>query len=160
VPVTLNSWILAFHLLSAAALVGAMTLFSILIVANWRADRPATIASYMRVAMIGNVLVGVGTVGTIVFGVWLAISVDGYAVWDGWVLAALVLWAIATELGRRAGTAYTEAGNRAAELAKAGNEPSPELARSFGPTPALRFHVASTVLILLILIDMIWKPGA
>ena len=157
---SLNDWILALHLLSATALVGSMTLFSILIVANWRADRPATIASFMSVAKIGNVLIGVGTVGTIVFGIWLAISVDGYAIWDGWVLAAIVLWAIATELGRRAGTAYTEAGNRAEELAKAGNEPSPELARSFGPTPALRFHVASTVLILLILIDMIWKPGA
>ena len=157
---TLNDWILALHLLSATALVAAMTLFSILIVANWRADRPSAIASFMRVAVIGNVLIGIGTAGTIVFGVWLAFSKDGYAIWDGWVVAAIVLWAVATELGRRGGTAYTEAGNRAEELAKAGNEPSPELARSFGPSPAFRFHVASTIVILLILIDMIWKPGA
>jgi uncharacterized membrane protein len=158
--VSLNDWILSFHLLSAAALVGAMTLFSILIVANWRADRPATVASFMRVAVIGNVLIGVGTAGTIVFGIWLAFSKAGYAIWDGWVLAAIVLWAVATELGRRAGTAYTEAGKRAEELAKVGNEPSPELARSFGPSPAFRLHVGSTIVILLILIDMIWKPGA
>jgi uncharacterized membrane protein len=158
--VSLNDWILALHLLSATALVGAMTLFSILIAANWRADRPATIASFMRIAVIGNVLVGVGTAGTIVFGVWLALSVDGYDIWDGWVVAAIVLWAVATELGRRGGTAYTEAGNRAQELAQAGNVPSPELARAFGPSPAFRLHVGSTIVILLILIDMIWKPGA
>ena len=157
---SLNDWILALHLLSAASLVAAMTLFSILIAANWRADRPAAIASFMRVAVIGNILIGIGTAGTIVFGVWLAFSKDGYEIWDGWVVAAIVLWAVATELGRRGGTAYTEAGDRAEELAKAGNEPSPELARSFGPSPAFRFHVASTIVILLILIDMIWKPGA
>jgi uncharacterized membrane protein len=158
--VSLNDWILSFHLLSAAALVGAMTLFSILIAGNWRADRPATVASFMRLAVVGNVLVGVGTAGTIVFGIWLALAVDGYNIWDGWVLAAIVLWAVATELGRRAGTAYTEAGNRAQELAKAGNEPSRELAQSFGPSPAFRLHVVSSIVILLILIDMIWKPGA
>ena len=157
----LNDWILALHLLSAFALVGALTLFSILIVALWRADEPAKIDAFMRMGRIGNVLVIVGVLGTVLFGVWLAISVDGYAVWDGWVIAAIVLWVVGSELGRRAGVAYGAAGARAHEAIAAGaNEPSPELAATFGPSPALRFHIGSSITVLLVLIDMIWKPGA
>lgn len=139
---SLNDWILSFHLLSAAALVGAMTLFSILIVGNWRADRPATVASFMRVAVIGNVLVGVGTAGTIVFGIWLALAVDGYNIWDGWVLAAIVLWAVASYAGTTLGRGY--------EAFRAGTAPAPSLA----------LHLILSGSILLLLIDMIWKPGA
>ena len=157
----LNDWILALHLLSAFALVGALTLFSITIVALWHADEPAKIDSFMRMGRIGNVLVIAGVLGTVLFGVWLAISVDGYAVWDGWVIAAIVLWAVGSELGRRAGVAYGAAGDRAHEAVAAGaNEPSPELAATFGSSPALRFHVGSSIAVLLVLIDMIWKPGA
>lgn len=157
----LNDWILALHLLSAFALVGALTLFSIMIVALWQADEPAKIDAFMRMGRIGNVLVIAGVLGTVLFGVWLAISVDGYAVWDGWVVAAIVLWAVGAELGRRAGVAYGAAGARAHEAVAAGaNEPSPGLAATFGSSPALRFHVGSSIAVLLVLIDMIWKPGA
>jgi hypothetical protein len=158
--VELNDWILALHLLSAFALVGAMTLFSILIVALWRCDSPTQVAALMRPAQLGNVLVIIGTLGTIVFGVWLAISLDAYQVWDGWVIAAIVLWAGAVELGRRAGTAYADAGKRAEELTAAGVTSSPELAVTFGKSNALWFHFGGIALILLILVDMIWKPGA
>ena len=157
----LNDWILALHLLSAFALVGALTLFSIMIVALWQADEPGKVDAFMRIGRIGNVLVIAGVLGTVLFGLWLAISVDAYAVWDGWVIAAIVLWAVGSELGRRAGVAYGAAGARAHEAIAAGaNEPSPDLAATFGASPALRFHIGSSIAVLLILIDMIWKPGA
>jgi hypothetical protein len=34
------------------------------------------------------VIVIAGGLGVIVFGVWLAISLDGVKVWDGWVMAS------------------------------------------------------------------------
>ena len=157
----LNDWILALHLLSAFSLVSALTLFSTMIVALWRSDDPARIDAFMRFGSIGNALVIAGTLGTVVFGVWLAISVDGYAVWDGWVIAAIVLWAAASELGRRAGLGYASAGERARSLASSSpGERSPELAAAFGASPALRLHVGSTIAVMLILLDMVWKPGA
>ena len=157
----LNGWILALHLLAAFVLVGALTLFSIMIVALWRADEPANIDAFMRIGRIGNVLAIAGVLGTALFGVWLAISIDGYAIWDGWVIAAIVLWAVGSELGRRAGVAYGVAGARAHEAVAAGaNEPSSELAATFGSSPALRLHIGSSIAVLLILIDMVWKPGA
>ena len=42
-----------------------------------------------------GIVVGVGMMGAIIFGIWLAIDVDGYELWDGWILASFVLWAIA-----------------------------------------------------------------
>ncbi len=106
-------------------------------------------------------MIGVGSIGTIVFGVWLAISLEAYQVWDGWVIAAIVLWAISTETGRRAGVEYQRAGDRARELQAAGETgPSAELAAMNRSTTPLLMHTVSTVAVLLILIDMIWKPGA
>ena len=38
----------------------------------------------------------------LVFGIWLALYVDGYEIWDGWILGALVLFLIAGGAGARA----------------------------------------------------------
>ena len=89
-------------------------------------------------------IVAVGSLGTIVFGVWLAISLDAYQVWDGWVLAAIVLWAIAVEVGRRGGTGYGAAGKRGRQARRrrhrdepgAWRRPSARRARSGSTPPA------------------------
>lgn len=158
---SLNDWILALHLLSAFSLVGALTMFSTLIVAGWREERPGPVLSFLRMSLVANVLVIVGTLGTVIFGVWLAISVDGYEVWDGWIIAAIVLWAIGSELGRRSGTIYAPIADRARELAAASPEtPSPELGAMMRSPQALWLHVGTCAATLVILVLMIWKPGA
>jgi uncharacterized membrane protein len=134
--VSLYDWLLFLHVLGAFALVGALTLISIVIVATWRAERPSDIAEFAGVTRVGRWLVGAGTSMTIVFGVWLAIEVDQYRVWDGWVIAAIVLWAIAAETGRRAVDAVR------------------------GGRRAVGMQLASSAAVLVILVDMIWKPGA
>jgi hypothetical protein len=48
----------------------------------------------------------------------------------------------------------------AQRLASAGTETSPKVAETFGASRAFQLHTVSSLLILLILIDMIWKPGA
>ena len=157
---SLNDWILALHLLSAFALIGALVIFWIMIVALWNTDSTTRVASLMPVSRVGTVMIAAGSLGTIVFGIWLAISLDAFQVWDGWVIAAIVLWAIAVEVGRRAGEGYGEAGLEAGKLAEAGTPTSPLVAETFGASRAFWFHAASSVLFVLILIDMIWKPGA
>jgi hypothetical protein len=135
--VSLDGWIRALHLLSAFALVGAMIVlwFGYLAV---RAEATAS-AALGRLFQVGAVVVGVGLTGSLVFGVWLSISLDGYEPWDGWVIAALVLWAIAGGAGDRAGRLSREPG---------------------GLQRALALHAVSSLAIILILVDMIWKPGA
>ncbi len=157
----LTDWLLALHLIAASFLVGALTLFTVLIVAGWKADTPSANARMMGVAKGGTVAITIGSLGAILFGVWLAIDIDGYKVWDGWVLAAIILWAIAVETGRRGGEHYNALGKRAQELVAAGDDaPNAELGAMARDSKALVLHLTTVVLVLLILIDMIWKPGA
>jgi uncharacterized membrane protein len=156
----LNDWILALHLLSAVALIAAVTIFSVMIVALWRTDDPAAVTSFMRLGIVGNALVVIGSLGTIVFGVWLAISLDAYQLWDGWVIAALVLWAIVGAVGKQTGDGYRATSEMAAQLVASGSPRSPELAAAMGASRAFWLHCLTTVLIFLLVIDMIWKPGA
>jgi uncharacterized membrane protein len=157
--VGLDDWILALHLISAFSLIGALTLFSVMIAALWHTDDPSAVTSFMRLGLAGNVLVIVGTLGTVVFGVWLAISLDAYHLWDGWVIVALVLWAVATMLGKRSGDGYQARAEMAAGLIQSGLPRSPELAAAMGASRAFWYHVASSAVVVLILVDMIWKPG-
>ena len=128
--------LLFFHLLSAAILVAGVVSISAVVVGA-RLELPAV--------RISNVLIGIGLIGTLVFGVWLALNVDGYEVWDVWVLIAIILWLAA------GGTGDTV------------REPSEQAA---GGTAAAiterisRMHWIRVLLIVLLLADMIWKPWA
>jgi hypothetical protein len=157
----LNDWVLALHLLSAFALVAAMIAFWVAIVVIRRTDLPEQVVAAGRLFPAATVAVTVGSLGTIIFGVWLAISLDGVAVWSGWVIAAIILWAVGTETGRRGGTFFAAANDRATELVASGNvSPDAKLAELARTQQGLMLHSVSTLAILLILVDMIWKPGA
>jgi uncharacterized membrane protein len=159
--VSFDDWALALHVLSAFAWVAGIILFWVLIVAVRKADTPEGTIRTEPVVRVGNAAVGIGMVGTIVFGIWLAFSFGGYDIWDGWIIAALVLWVISMPLGQRTGTAYTQGMNKAKELRAAGQTgPSPELLALNRTSSGVLFHALWSVVVLLILIDMIWKPGA
>lgn len=156
-----DQWILALHVLSAFAYVAGMIVFWVLIVAVRKTDTPDGTIRMEPIVKVGNASVGIGAGGTIVFGIWLAFSVGGYDIWDPWIIAALVLWVAAAAVGQRTGAAYLEGMNKAKELAAAGQEgPSAELLAVNRTQRGLQLHALASVIILLILIDMIWKPGA
>ena len=159
-PVSLNDWILALHLLSAVALVAAEVAFTVMIAGLWRTDSPTRVASTMPLARVGAALVMIGMAGTVIFGVWLAISREEYQLWDGWIIAALVLWAVGGFLGQKSGEGYQAGGELGAKLAAEGTTSSPELAETFGPSRVFWLHNATLVVVVLIVVVMIWKPGA
>jgi uncharacterized membrane protein len=159
--VSLDDWILALHLLAAVAFVGAILGFWAMVVAGWRTDRPGDVRAIFRLNPYLNAAVAIGALGSIVFGVWLALSLDAYEVWDGWVIAAIVLWLVASGAGQRAGAVYARAEHRAGELLEAGSEgASPELRALARSRQGLVLHTIATIAALLILADMIWKPWA
>jgi hypothetical protein len=83
----------------------------------------------------------VGMMGAIIFGIWLAIDVDGYQLWDGWILASIVIWAISGWAGGQAGKAF--AGDAVG-----------------GRQAGIRYQAINSVGLFVILLLMIWKPGA
>jgi uncharacterized membrane protein len=159
--VSFDDWMLALHMLSASSWVAGIVVFWVLIAAVRNTDTAEGTLRMEPVVRVGNTAVGIGMGGTIVFGLWLAFSVGGYDVWDGWIIAALVLWVISAPLGQRTGAAYMQGTNKARELREAGqSEASAELLALNRTSTGLVLQLLWSVVVLLILIDMIWKPGA
>jgi hypothetical protein len=132
--------LLFLHVLAAFAIVATVVIFSAFAFG---------LTTDSRVLAVGNVLWAIGGLGTLVFGIWLALYVKGYEIWDGWIIAAIVLWAIATELGRRAQVEYATVTGGAVGAAAA-----------TGPGQAALMHWLRSVVVLALLVVMIYKPGA
>lgn len=158
---SLDDWILALHVLSAFSAVAGIVLFWVLIVAVRRTDTPQDTIGMASLSKVGNAVIGVGMTGTLVLGIWLAFSVGGYDIWDPWIVAAFVLWALAGFFGQRTGMAYMEGMTKAQELQAAGRTgPDAEVLALNRTHRGLVLHTAASLIFLLLLVDMIWKPGA
>jgi hypothetical protein len=159
--VSVHDWLLFLHVLAAFILVSAVVLFTFLIAYLWRSDVPSDIARVSGISRLGSVLIGVGSMGALILGIVLAFEADSYAIWDPWIVAALIMWAAMAELGRRTGLAYDAAGAKARELVAAGHDaPNPELGAMYRSSRGLNLHLATMAVLLLLLLDMIFKPGA
>lgn len=129
--------LLFLHVLAAFVLVAAVVIYSAVVLG---APAPP------RVVTLANVLWDVGSLGVLVLGVWLVLDLSAYELWDGWIIAAIVLWALAAEIGRRTRDAVT-LGDGDASVATVS-------------ATAARLHWLRTALTLALLIVMIYKPGA
>jgi uncharacterized membrane protein len=128
-PVSRYDWLLFLHLIGAFAAIGSAVVFSVLFVSGGRVAVP-------QLTFLARRLWDVGGLMTLVFGVWLAL--DDYSIVDGWILTALVLWAIAAGTGIRVGLAFDAGeGERSRPL-----------------------YAVMTLAVLALLFVMIFKPGA
>ena len=125
--------LLFLHVLSAFVLVAAIGLCWAIYVGG---------APLVRLGAVVFPVWGAASIAVLVFGVWLAFDVSGYALWDGWILAALALWAVSGAFGSQLSQGYRA------------------MTRGATQRPALSAHVVATAAVLLLLIDMVWKPGA
>jgi hypothetical protein len=146
---------LALHLLSAFAAAAALVLFSVLVFSGRRMTTLEETRTLFRVAPIGNALIIAGIGLVFVFGVILALDSDTFNIWDGWVIAGIVLWALFAGVGQRSGKYYDEV----QKLAEQDGNEAEVLARLRASTGAL-LHLATVALFILIVLDMIFKPGA
>ena len=155
----LYDWLLSLHVLSAFAWVAALVIYSVVIATAWGSSVPSDVVRMFRVTRVGDALIAVGMIGTIVFGIWLAI--DEYEIWDGWIIAALVLWLVSGAVGGQVGKVYNGARHRAKALLDEGRDaPSPELSAMLRSQRGLVLLVLMILLVLALLVVMIYKPGA
>jgi hypothetical protein len=159
--VSFDDWVLALHVLSAFAFIGGIVLFWVLIVAGRGIDTPADTIRMEPIARVGNIAVGIGAGGTLILGIWLALSYGGYDLWDGWIIAAIVLWVATAAVGSRTGAEYMKPLQKARDLSAAGQTGSnAELLALNRTQRGVVLHAVTSLLVLLIVLDMIWKPGA
>ena len=130
---TRYEWLLLLHLIGAFAAVGSVVVFSVLLAGGARVVGA-------QLTFLGRRLWDVGGALTLVFGIWLALDVDGYSILDAWILIALVLWAVAGGAGIRLGLVYGE------------GEPPRE--------QVVPLYAAMALAVTALLIVMIYKPGA
>ena len=78
-----------------------------------------------------------------------------------WIVAALILWVVAAGIGQRTGKAYLVAVKKAQELNAAGQTgPNGDLLALNRTSQGLALQSLASLVLLLLLADMIWKPGA
>jgi hypothetical protein len=128
--------LLFLHVLAAFALVATVVIFSAFALGA---------ATDSRVLAVGNVLWAVGGLGTLVFGIWLAFNRPQYEIYDGWVIAALILWVLATGSGAQASRGVQPAGD--------------DSALAIDRRTAFA-HWMRIVWFTALLVVMVWKPGA
>jgi hypothetical protein len=146
-------WLLFLHVAAAFAAVAAVVFLFVMLAATWRTERAVEALALLRLSTVASRLWDAGGAGTLVFGVWLAIYVDGYELWDAWIIAALVLWVVAAAAGTRAAGGY-----RKALRARSGE--GVERAGLLHSEKALAAHAVLAVAVAALLVDMIYKPGA
>jgi hypothetical protein len=151
------SWLLAFHLLAAFAIAAALTLYTALVIVGRRMRTLDETLLLFRLAPIGGPLIGAGSVLALILGIALALKSDEFDLWDGWVIAAIVLWAIFGAIGSRDGAYYANV----EKVAKTGgpNAEAEALGLLHARTGPL-LHLATLAVFLLLLLDMLFKPGA
>jgi hypothetical protein len=140
-------FLLFVHVLFAFTMVAAVTLFWSLVVVSRPGHQSLTPATGMWLGRAGQIAVGIGSLGSLIFGVWLAIYVDGYELWDGWIIASLIFWAIAVGVGQAGGKHFQRAAmepQNAVELRRTG----------------LILQTTASAALLLLIAMMIFKPGA
>jgi uncharacterized membrane protein len=150
---------LFFHLLGAFLLVAGTAVAGVAFESARRRQSPSEIALLLGLARIGAVLVVLGVLVALAFGLWLVHLGDwGYGA--GWVDAAIALLVAAALLGAAGGQVPKRARLLASRLAGDGQPASDELRALLRDRRALAFNYGSALLILAIVVLMVWKPGA
>ena len=149
--------LLFLHLLSAFVFVSGAVTAGILQITAMRRERPSEIALLLRVTRVAVLLVVVGALATLAFGLAL-VGHEGIGYGTGWVSASIALWVAAMALGGAGGRTARHARYLAERLAAADDRPNDELRTLVAHRPSLLLSYASTAAVVAILVLMVWKP--
>jgi len=128
--------LLFFHVLAAFFLAAAALIYSAFVLGS-----PVNRGT----RLVAEILWGIGGLGVLAFGVWLAFNRPEYEIYDGWIIAALVLWVL-----------MMGSGARASQGVKPEGDDSPvavDRRTAFA-------HWMRIVWFIALLVVMVWKPGA
>lgn len=156
---TKYQWLLVLHVFGAFLVLGGAVFAGIFNVAALRRERPSEVAVLFRLVRVAVVSISLGMVLTLGFGLWLVHDV-GYGWGQTWIVLALVLWVASNAMGGAGGKGERRVRELAERLAASGDAPSAELSAKLRDPTRLALSWGSGVLVVLILVLMIWKPGA
>ncbi len=148
---------LFFHLLGAFLLVAGTVVAGIAFEAARRGDLPAEIALLLGLTRIGVLLIGLGTLLVLAFGLWL-VSLGHWGYGSGWVVTALVLFALMGALGAAGGQRPKQARKLAERLRDENDASTTELRALLDDRGARAANAVSALMLLAIVVVMVFKP--
>lgn len=149
--------VLVAHILGALLFFGGALLAGVVFEAAARRERPSEVALLLGLARVGAVIVLAGAALVLGAGLWLASDVDQLG--EPWVLWSLGLFVLALVLGAVGGQRPKRARRLAASLARDGTESSLELRKLLNDPLSRAANYASSAVVVVILVLMVWQPG-
>jgi hypothetical protein len=128
--------LLFFHVLAAFFLTSGVLIYSAFVLGS-----PVNKAT----RLVAEILWGVGGLGSLALGIWLALNRPEYELWDGWIIAAFVLWVLTMGSGAQVSRSVQPAGDDSAVSID---------------RRVMFAHWARVLYVVLFLVVMVWKPGA
>ena len=128
--------LLTIHLFAAFALAIGLVVYSAFVLGS-----PVNATT----RLVAEIMWGLGGLGTLVFGIWLALYLDAYKIYDGWIIAAVVLWVLAMGSGAQVSRRVKPAGDDSGVAVDRRTQIA---------------HWMRTVYFVALLVVMVWKPGA
>jgi len=150
---------LFFHLLGAFALIAGTVLAGVAFEAARRRRLASEIALLLGLTRVGVVLVGVGTLLVLAFGLRL-VDLGHWGFGAGWIVATFVLLGLTIVLGAVGGQRPKRARKLAARLRDEDAAGTRELRALLDDRLALAANYVSALLLLAIVVLMVFKPGS
>jgi uncharacterized membrane protein len=156
---TLDQWLLGLHVTGAFLLLGGAVVAGVFSILALRSRRPSDIAVFLGLTRVAVVAIGIGSVLTLVIGLWLVGRLD-YSYSEAWIVISIVLWVAASAAGGIGGGRDRETRLAAERLAADGDAPNAQLTARLRDPATLALSWGSGLGMLAVLALMIWKPGA
>jgi uncharacterized membrane protein len=153
-----DEWALFFHLTGAFVFVGGAIVAAVAFETARRRRVPGEIALLLGLARIGAVLVALGVLLVLPFGLWL-VHLGGFGYGSAWVDAAIALLVVVAVLGAVGGQRPKRARKLAEQLARDGKAETSELRELLDDRVALVLNYVSAALVVAIVVLMVFKPG-
>jgi uncharacterized membrane protein len=152
-------WLLALHVTGAFLLLGGAVLAGTFAVVAQRSERPSEVALFLGLVRVAVVAIGIGSLLTLVLGLWL-VHDRGYSYGEAWVVLAIVLWAVSGAMGGVGGRRDRETRELAERLSTETDAVTPELRARLRDPVSMGLSWGSGLVVVTVLALMFWKPGA
>lgn len=153
----MNDVALFFHLVGVVLFVSGIVVAGVAFEAARRRERPAEIALLLGLTRGGALLVAIGALVVLGFGLWL-VHLEGLSYGAGWIDAAMALYLVALVLGGLGGQRPKQARVLASGLAARGEPMTDELRALLADRASRMANYAASILVLAILALMVFKP--
>lgn len=147
-----------FHLIGVILFFAGAAVAGVATVAAGKREKPSEVAAILGLARPGALMLGVGGVILLLAGFYLSGKIDGYG--QRWLEISILLFIVALVVGAWGGRRSRRVREYAVGLADRGEGDDATLRSMLSDRLTWLLHWGSAVLAVIVLVLMVWQPGA